>query len=430
MPYMRTVLNLLLFAMWILFLLFTLRRRWHLWITVCIYVGMIGIFFALMPLLPYELVELRQVIGIVGLLICSLVASSDRFLKILFVITAMFVSLLIGEVLSVALFPEIGQSADWPQRMTFATQIRFMLTYLLLQALLLFFAAILLNKRASRFSSKEWILFAFFPISQVLLLNFGLPSVYRQDDGFMQIWLIVIAVLCIGVDVALFFAIRGMSQQVELKAQAAILEQQIEAQKKHYAALTQQYEQMRRLRHDIANHVRTIQILLEKGDSPSAETYAAELLRQNQFSPNLGMCLNPIVDAFLYSRTMDLQAKGIMIETDIQLPAHMNIADTDLISILGNLLDNAEAACTTVPEKLRKIRLQAALMDAHLAIRMENSIPAAAEHRTSMTRIKAGRGLGFFILSEIALRYRGHFQTKVEGGLYVSMITLLVEDAE
>ena len=163
MPYMRTILNLLLFVIWIVFLLFTLRPRWGVWVALAIYVGMIAAFFALIPLLPYVLVELREIISIASLLICALIASSDRFLKVLFVVTIMFGSMVIGEALSVAFFPEIAQSADWPQVMSPATQVRFMLTYLLLQALLLFFAAMRLNRKTTRFSAKEWLLFAFSP---------------------------------------------------------------------------------------------------------------------------------------------------------------------------------------------------------------------------------------------------------------------------
>ena len=390
---------------------------------------MVAAFFALIPLLSYVLVELREIISIASLLVCACIASSDRFFKILFVVTIMFGSMIIGEALSVAFFPEIAQSADWPQVMSPATQIRFMLTYLLLQALLLFFTAMLLNRKTTRFSAKEWLLFAFFPISQILLLNIGVPSGFKQDDRFMQIWLVVAALVGVGVDIGLYFTIRGMSQRAELKAQTAMLSQQVEAQKKHYAALTKQYEQMRHARHDIANHMHTIQILLNDGDAESAQTSASELVSRNTFSSGLGECENPIVDAFLYSRISDLREKGISIETTVQLPANISISDIDLISIFGNLLDNAEEACLMLPEGRRSIYLHAALKDSHLAIRMENSIQPQPLQKSSLPEARPNRGLGTYILTNIAARYHGYFQGKAENDLYISLLTLRLEES-
>ena len=71
---------------------------------------------------------------------------------------------------------------------------------------------------------------------------------------------------------------RGITQRAELRASNALLLKQVDAEKEHYAALTEQYEAMRRMRHDIANHLYTIQALLDNGDTKHAAEYAKEIL--------------------------------------------------------------------------------------------------------------------------------------------------------
>ena len=71
--------------------------------------------------------------------------------------------------------------------------------------------------------------------------------------------------VCIAADAFLYLAVRGMAQRSALKAKNDLLSAQIDWQKEHYAALTAQYANIRRMRHDIAKHLDTMQALLQSG---------------------------------------------------------------------------------------------------------------------------------------------------------------------
>ena len=64
--------------------------------------------------------------------------------------------------------------------------------------------------------------------------------------------------VCIAADAFLYLAVRGMAQRSALKAKNDLLSAQIDRQKEHYAALTAQYANIRRMRHDIAKHLDTV----------------------------------------------------------------------------------------------------------------------------------------------------------------------------
>ena len=119
----------------------------------------------------------------------------------------------------------------------------------------------------------------------------------------------------------------------------------LDNQLKHYSALVDQYEDNRRIRHDIAHHMHTIQLLLESGRRQEATAYAGELMRQQEHSSQLDQCENPLVDAFLFSRIREARQAGIPVEASVVLPRRLPIANVDLVILFGNLMDNAVEAC-------------------------------------------------------------------------------------
>ena len=118
--------------------------------------------------------------------------------------------------------------------------------------------------------------------------------------------------VCIAADAFLYLAVRGMAQRSALKAKNDLLSAQIDRQKEHYAALTAQYANIRRMRHDIAKHLDTMQALLQSGQYQAAAAYSNEVSAQAQVQAHLGICENPIVDAYLFSRSQELERQGLM----------------------------------------------------------------------------------------------------------------------
>ena len=84
--------------------------------------------------------------------------------------------------------------------------------------------------------------------------------------------LLLALAICTAADALLFTAIRGMAQRSELKARNDLLARQIDRQNEHYAALTAQYENLRRIRHDISSHLYTMQDVYKRQMSQSSAT--------------------------------------------------------------------------------------------------------------------------------------------------------------
>ena len=99
---------------------------------------------------------------------------------------------------------------------------------------------------------------------------------YKWDSG-QQNLLLAVALVCLIADAGLFASMLRVSRQMELEQENRLLASRIEAHRKHYTALTAQYETVRRMRHDIAKHIDTMDALLSSGCTEEAARYAAEL---------------------------------------------------------------------------------------------------------------------------------------------------------
>ena len=127
--------------------------------------------------------------------------------------------------------------------------------------------------------------------------------------------------VCIAADAFLYLAVRGMAQRSALKAKNDLLSAQID----HYAALTAQYANIRRMRHDIAKHLDTMQALLQSGQYQAAAAYSNEVSAQAQVQAHLGICENPIVDAYLFSRSQELERQGFRVQLRVLLPGGLRV---------------------------------------------------------------------------------------------------------
>ena len=356
-----------------------------------------------------------------------LLVFKDNFGKIALAVGMMYLDNIICEVVLLAAVPNVAASADWIASLSGPERVQMLLFYTVILSVLLFLTARIFSRKTSRLSTREWLLFALFPLSQSMLLCMWFLSEQVMPRGVLATWQIVAALICIIVDGSLYFIVRGISQRAELKTQNELLAKQIAMQKLHYVELSDQYQRMQMLRHDIANHMHTIQILLKSKEFQEAKTYSSEVLQLHTFHSILGQCENPVIDAFISSRVEDAKGQQVPIETDIRLPYQLSIRDPELIAIFGNTLDNAIEANLVLPIEKRYIRISAAAKDDYLVIRLENSISQNTQTEKAIRIEGMHRGLGFHILENIAKQHQGNFMSYIENGLFISTITLRLD---
>lgn len=301
-------------------------------------------------------------------------------------------------------------------------------TFLPVLALGLGLISLLFTRLKNNLSGKQLLIFSAFPITQ-MVCEASLVTLMFTPPHYEYIPMqLTVSVLFLVSDILLYRTMVHTEQRVQLEVENQLLEKQLDAQLAHYSDLTEQYEQIRAMRHDISHHLNTIHALLQEGNLQAASEYSEQLLPMQTYISRLGKCRNPVVDAFLYSRIQDAESRGVPVQADVSLPAELPVSNTDLIVAFGNMLDNALEACEGVPDA--QIRLRAYLTKGYLVIQERNPVredaPAAKPRRIP----ELERGVGFRILSSLAQKYDGSFQHALEpdGGYAVALMLRAAPD--
>ena len=300
-------------------------------------------------------------------------------------------------------------------------------TFLPVLGLGLMLISFIFTRSKNNLSGRQLLVFSAFPITQMVCeaslvtLMFTPP---RYEYIPMQL---IVSVLFLVSDILLYRTMMRTEQRVQLEVENQLLEKQLDAQLAHYSDLTAQYEQIRAMRHDISHHLNTINALLQEGNLKAATEYSEQLLPMQTYISRLGKCQNPVVDAFLYSRMQDAEAKGMPVQADVSLPVELPVSNTDLIVAFGNMLDNALEACSGIPDA--QITLRAHMDKGYLVIQESNPVRARQPQGKKPRRIpELERGVGFRVLSGLAQKYDGSFRHElVPGGDYA--VTLMLKAA-
>ena len=280
-------------------------------------------------------------------------------------------------------------------------------------AVLYWLASLLLNRVKNRLSVREMLMYAFFPVSQCMLIYGWLNATRFSGGTEHQLLVIVVMVLCLAADAGLFASMFRVSRQMELENENRLLAVQAENQVRHYEELSAQHENIRRMEAEIAGHIRAMNELLSSGRNEEAAAYVTEL-RASSYDRSLGVCQHPVVDAYLHNAARRAKDAGQELELKVSVPADVSVADTDLVCTFGNLLDNAFEACEGLENGL--IRLRCAVMAGYLVITMENSIGGEKEKKTRIQGLE--RGIGLRVLEDLAKKYDGAFRYGAEGNTF------------
>ena len=407
--------------MWFLTAGTILTRRYSLPKTCLAVLLSLGVYF-LLPLLPlFSLI--RFAVGFLVVAIPMQLLFTERWYRKLLTTALIFCCMALSEYLLLIIVP-VGRALEAGDAgMITVAYAAYLFTNALLLTILVVISRSLKKQAGGEADRRIYFLFLLFPVSQY----FSISGWFSPVDGEELLVsrpavLLMTLLLFVLADVLLAVAFRYSIRAVALQTRNSILEQQVAAEREHYSALAANYEDIRRMRHDIDNHLYTIRALLADGKSENAAQYAGQLSSAELFSLHApDGCENAVAASFLLHRKKELEERGIMLKMEAVIPRQPGVKDRDLICALGNLLDNAAEACSSVHGA--EIRLSVRHTPPYLRIEITN--PAGDRQAGKPERIPAlARGLGQEILRDLAERYDGHYRCEQRDGMYHAVLFL------
>ncbi|MGL4913581.1 MAG: ATP-binding protein [Romboutsia sp.] len=220
-----------------------------------------------------------------------------------------------------------------------------------------------------------------------------------------------IMIIC---NILLILIVKKIIKDAKIKADNEIIKEKIEMQYKYYLGLQESQEKVKRLYHDINNHMICMKSIYKNKEI--ADEYinsVNEEIKDFNNRPDTG---NVILDIVLNEKKSICDRKNISLYCDINFSKCDFIEMIDVCSIFSNILDNAIEASDKIndSEIEKSINIRGAIVKRHFIIKCENNkinkIKINKDKVVTSKRDKYLHGIGLESVKKSLEKYNGNLE--------------------
>ena len=221
------------------------------------------------------------------------------------------------------------------------------------------------------------------------------------------------------------YIVNAVAESYKNKYELDAIRMQSEIQSAHYEELNNKYIETQCMIHDIEKRVSAIEKLSENSNFKEAEQYTEKLRSKLKRHKNIFECSNKILSAVLSQKISLAESKGITVETKIEDMTLDFMDETDITSILANLMDNAIESCDEVMDK-KVISVKMCRINDFLYIDLMNSFSGKIiQNNGKYKSTKAGhKGYGMTSIQMAIEKYDGYMVTEQKDDIFISEIVM------
>lgn len=267
--------------------------------------------------------------------------------------------------------------------------------------------------------SNRYDVFAFIVIPVLCMLAMYADVIIYQIVNFDSRILLLIIInlfVLVVVSILVWFLLIKISNDNKIKTDLLLSNQREEMYKASVISTNEQIEKLSQIKHDIKNNALTISALIEEGEYQKAKTICGSIAKStSNYTPV--HCQNPVLNAIL-NVEID-KANSYYIDFTYNISHTLSFMDdADIVSIIGNLCDNAIEYLINVSVELRKMNLSVSAYRGFCYITCKNTIISSVlENNPQLDTTKNDillHGKGLKILRLIAEKYNGEVIVKEE----------------
>ena len=213
------------------------------------------------------------------------------------------------------------------------------------------------------------------------------------------------------------------------KARSAAAEQKSVYYRQEAELMQRSSREIQELRHDMKNHLLAISELARTQDNAQITDYTDKLLDkmmpQTEYS-RTGMIP---VDSIINYKLSQAEQAGIRVSSDIAVPEEIRIEADDLVTVIGNLLDNAVEAVSKRKDD-KYISLSMKFQKGSLLITLKNSFDGILKMKNDRYLTTKNdpkqHGIGLQSIETVIRKYNGEMIARHSDSEFVTKIIMIV----
>ena len=310
-----------------------------------------------------------------------------------------------------------------------ATTLCYMAVREFISTVIFYFSLHLMYKRFTYVKKSSYDSSSFFGL--IILIAYSIIIAGIWNTGVIsQFFYLVLHTAYLGIGTFLVFYLYNLNAKAhEEKLKSALHEQEKEYYYTQCGLMQDSVENMKTYRHDIKLHLAALKGFT--ADNKEATAYLDNLLGDVEKSEVYSDTGNIAFDSIINFKLKDILTSHINLQLKIFVPPVLNIDVSDVVIILGNLLDNAFDAVDKVGNKM--IRLTVEVNKGILFIKAENTFDGIVQYTDNKdkkiiaTRKDSGNhGYGLKNIQKSVDKYDGQMDISHQDGIFSVTILLYV----
>lgn len=247
----------------------------------------------------------------------------------------------------------------------------------------------------------------------------------KNDYDALALLFYAVAIITVMVVIVLYQQIKRKQEE---NLQSELLQTQIDSIQRHMAQVEELYQDIRRARHDMTNHVLTLETLYAGNQTAEAKSYGDALKTELAAMTGEIKSGNPVTDVILQERKKEAQKKRISFYQEFHYLADTGVNAFDVSVILHNALQNAientakDGQITVVSYR----RKNAYMIEVSNTFTGELHWDAQSGLPLTTKTDKDGHGYGLSNIRRVARKYAGDIDVERKEGEFRLCVMLMM----
>ncbi|MDE7202284.1 MAG: GHKL domain-containing protein [Lachnospiraceae bacterium] len=267
------------------------------------------------------------------------------------------------------------------------------------------------------------------PVSSIYMIHhiFLIAAVHSEYMMFSA----TASFLLLIVNYVIFEVYDWISRNAELREQNRLYAQQLDLCSQQAEERESLYLEIRRIRHDLKNHLSGLLGMVQTGQNSEAEKYIKQMLDvgAGDRPEEVSHSGNIVVDSLINHAYAAAQKNNIQFNVNVLVPASLPFESGHLAIVLGNLLENALEACQDILDGKKFIRLDISYTKDVFQLCIKNNYQTKRKkdnigHYLTTKDDTIYHGLGLSSINHAVINYQGQMDITDNDNIFQVIVVM------